>query len=304
MTAVADKSPVMAPHGSAVESGGVWRRAFASVSEYVAHVTAEQRPGIPGNVEARRAVSARGTDRGESWLGVASCEQVRAAVAEGWQDGIARVAALAEKVTDIPTPRDVRRRPLRGASGSEFDCHAALRGEFDRAWTYRARVNTVAVRRVRLVAQIIDNAGTSASELFWRGAAVIQLAEILSASGYAVQIDAAFAVEMSFESPGARIKKMLDVITVKPLGAPLDLPNVASVICLAGFARIYGFAGIVLAGAEANRGRMVSQWLGSALSLDGVLEAPRGTFITPRLNSAKSARDWIKAVLIDIQGGE
>jgi hypothetical protein len=306
-TAITYRKPApVITHGAAVRTGDTWRRTFASVADYIAHQTIIARPGLPGDAEARRAdcIKPDAKPRRKDWYGVESRDDVLAAVTGGWPDGIARLSALSEKLGDVPTPRDARRRPVRGPFGDEYDPHAGMRGAFDTAWTRRARLNTVGVRRVRIVAQILDNFGTSADELFWRGAAALMLAQTLMGSGYAVQIDAAFAGSYSWERGSRTVKRFLEIITVKPMHSPLDLPNLAGVVCLAGFARTYGFAGITTSCAEANDGACISSGLGSSCSLDSILEAPRGTFITPRINSERAALDWIKAVLADVQGGE
>ncbi len=172
------------------------------------------------------------------WLGVGSYDAVRRIVREGWPQGVARLDAL---TAEVPPVVGLRRRPVRGDHGDELDIHAINTGNADRAWTRRQRRVTVGGRANVCIHVHISAAATVKSEaLFWRGAAAVKLSDALTEAGYDVEIVGQLAgVGMNANGPKLGL---CDTFTIKSSGMPLDKNSVASVVCLAGFMRTFGFA--------------------------------------------------------------
>ena len=165
---------------------------------------------------------------------------VRDAVAQGWPEGVRRInEALADLRDDIAPPVSVKRRRVRSDHGAEVDMSAYWRGRADIAWTDCRRTSTRAPQVVTIAAQISAPGKTHSGDLFWRGAAVLKLADLLTAAGYHVRIDAVRHVRHGYtDHPG----RLLQRVTVKEATAPLDVESLAAVLCLSGFFRMFLFA--------------------------------------------------------------
>lgn len=273
-------------------------RTFDSVAAYIKHN--EQTPTDADAALHHASITRGDKSRGRDWLGVETVAQVRAAVTTGWAEGAEKIRGAFDEVKNVPVPKSLRRKPVRGDMGDELCPHAILRGDFSHAWTRKTRQTAQGKRTVQLVANILDNATHSASELFWRGAATLKLAVMLVEAGYAVEIYAGLAINFHFKNH-SNTWNLVDLIKVKTANAPLDIQNLAGVIGLSGFARYYGFMGIINAAIECA-GDAADGGLGSAIGLDVALLDQGDRFVTPRCNTAQDAEKWIRDTLADIEG--
>lgn len=171
----------------------------------------------------------------ESWYGAASPRIAMDRAFKGWPEGAERVRSMMESI-DAPPPVDMKRKVTRGDQGDELDIHAVYRGGLDRAWSRKRRLHTRARMSVRLVAQMGGSRHMHEEEMFWRGAAVLKLAELLEESGYRVEI-----VGVSQHHVDGWEHLAYASFIVKDARAPLDVEQVAGVVCNAGFARTFGF---------------------------------------------------------------
>lgn len=200
----------------------------------------------PANI-TRRAEITRATSGEHTrklWLGVdGGYQAVNRLVEGGWADGAARVQAFADKLgAQAPTPRCVRRRIRRKDFGDELDIQAVYRGQLDRAWSVAERDQSVGVRNVTILAPMQGNCTAPDTVFFWRGAAVMCLAERLTAAGYNVEIIATYDVHDATDCGRERFRYRA---TVKRADMPLDGASLAAVLALAGFKRITGFDAVI-----------------------------------------------------------
>lgn len=84
---------------------------------------------------------------------------------------------------------------------------------------------------------------TKADEFYWRGAAILFLADSLNEAGYNVQIIAGARQILKVDG---RPVRQFNVVIKRP-DMPLDLSALASSICLAGFTRVLVFSAICAA---------------------------------------------------------
>lgn len=278
-----------------------YRRHFDSVTAYVDYIAQQvDCMNIIGNKS--RALSYRNDSRGREWLGVEDAAAVRHAMTHGWPEGVKRMREALDQMQQIPAPVNTRRRRVWTDQGDSVDIHRVNSGRLDVAWQRCQRRTSSAVRTVRLMANILDNCNAKASETFWRGAAVLKLADLLTEAGYSVEIAGAFS---SVTYDDRRGNRMLDSITVKAASAPLDVDALAATLCLTGFARVYGFMGVI--SAADHFGRNVHGGLGQANTpLAKALRASEqgaDLFITPNINNAATARAWVEEVIasMDVQ---
>jgi hypothetical protein len=174
----------------------------------------------------------------DDWYGPDKCSAAVAAnrALTGWPEGAKQALERLSHI-QVQTPVSVKRRAVRADQGDELDIHAVYRGDLDHAWTTRRRRNARGPRIVRIIAQFNLTGRVAAESLFWRGAAVIKLADILTEAGYNVEITAAMAsIEVDQTSAN-----WLITFPLKLAQSPLDVDALAGVVCNAGFHRTYGF---------------------------------------------------------------
>lgn len=170
------------------------------------------------------------------WLGVDRLATMHRVIREGWQEGAERIMRLAD--LNMPEPVRLKRRKARADFGDEYDMHAALAGQHDRAWITTRRQPRNGVRRITLVCEISAHRGEKADDLAWRGVAALKLADALESAGYQVRIIGTSAAEEISRVSGEPEAAVHNVVA-KDYDQPTDLANLAAVVALAGFKRYY-----------------------------------------------------------------
>lgn len=172
----------------------------------------------------------------QSWTGCESAEQFAERIKQGWVDGADRLMKLPIKEVE---PTSIRRIRYRGEQGDDLDIHRVLRGDLDTAWEYRKRGCRSSVgRHITIVCNIAANCSVDADRLFWRGASALRLAETLESAGYSVRLVAGMG------ATGIDSKGNVDngyLFEIKSPEQPVDVANLASIVCLPGYFRVIGF---------------------------------------------------------------
>lgn len=180
----------------------------------------------------------RGTEAIE-WLGVASLASVKDAIKTGWPAGVLRMENALAKIGGDVVPVSLRRRVERSDQGDEFDIHRAYAGGLDTAWSSRKRKARVSGgAQITIATQIGLTSDMHSSTLFWRGAACMRLADILTASGYQVQVIGYNAGTDAFVGGYRKLFK----VELKRADAPLDMAALASAVALSGTYRHFFLA--------------------------------------------------------------
>ncbi len=143
----------------------------------------------------------------------------------GWSDGAKRINDNMNKL-EAPRAKSPRRRPVWSDQGDTLDMQRVYCGRLDVAWRRTVRREATGPAQITLVANLSISGGTSAEVLFWRGAAAIKLADILTEAGYSVQIVSAYGNRKGSDHHGET--HWTTEIILKPFHAPLDLAAVAS----------------------------------------------------------------------------
>lgn len=221
------------------------------------------------------------------WFGVkGGHEEVRRLIAGGWQAGVDRMMQAFGKIDGEFQATNVKRQIVRGDHGDELDIHRVYSGDLGNAWTRRKRQRRVAPNVVTIAADLAIMWSQKPDELFWRGAAVMRLADILTEAGYAVRIVAQIYCKSSTYD-GDNVEQL---IPVKESSDPLDLNSVASTICLTGFFRMIGFQNIARVEGEVTEGYgKVAK--NRPPELDGAIWAGDG------ITDVKKAQEWLEATV-------
>lgn len=220
-----------APSARVAPRDGLIERHFESISEYM-----DLRPSSH-NADFWRNYTGYG--QSIKWFGIDGGIGVTLkTIRVGWEDGLRKVEESMRSIT-VPPSTGLRRRTVRGDHGDELDIHRVNNGQFDTAWTRRARRNAAFGHAQKTIfVPLSVNSVIDSSVLFWRGAAAVILADALVANGYSVEIVgmcASNSIDM-----GNRFD-VSDTFIIKSHDMPLDRTELATAACLAGFYRIHGF---------------------------------------------------------------
>ena len=178
----------------------------------------------------------------QRWTGCDSAEQFAERIRRGWVDGADRLMKLPIREVE---PVSIKRRRRFGEQGDDLDIHKVYRGELDTAWTYHKREAKNSVgRQITVVCNLSASCGVNAEQLFWRGASALRLAETLESAGYSVRIVAAMSSNGVDEDSKVNNCYLFEV---KSLDQPIDVSNLAAIVCLSGYYRVIGFSAKVWA---------------------------------------------------------
>jgi len=179
-------------------------------------------------------------DAGASWFGVSSLRELERVVRDGWTDGVKRIYDAVGTIGNTVTPMSIKRRTVRSDQGDEYDVHRAMGGGLDTAWSSRKRqARPVAGAEITIATQIGLLSNDSTDEVFWRGAACVRLADILTEAGYRVRIVGYNAGDFCFTGPDGKNLGKLFICEIKKAGQQLDLASLAATVALAGTYRHY-----------------------------------------------------------------
>lgn len=232
------------------------------------------------------------------WFGLdEGSEGVREKTAQGWADGVQKMIKAMRDMDAPAQPKSAKRRRTRGDFGDSVDMGAVWAGNLSQAWARTAKREIHTSQNITIYTALGASWKVPASALFWRGAAALKLADVLTQAGYNVRIigtrHSYKAFEEGEQTPCTNIAQF---VTIKESSAPLDLNSLASSLCLSGFNRLYFFQAQCKAPFEAtgNLGYPVtSEYLGM-----GELEGIDGL---DDVLSKDLANDWVRQKIEAIQ---
>lgn len=201
-----------------------------------------------------------------SWYGedCKSWDDARKLLREGWPKGVKRAKGLVDKLSGmLPEPESARRRPRWNDDDSgELDRDKLYSSGIDTAFRGTSRVKQRAPRVLRIVANWAMNAGCTADQVAWNGAAITALVDCLEAADYSVELSLALPTRHWYDDGHIT----MPVVRVKTAGDPLSLNTIAAIAGHAGIYRSFGFAAIC------TSPRRVDSSLGSCLQVQEAWE--------------------------------
>lgn len=223
---------------------------------------------------------------------------------KGYAKGLKKFEEFHAKLSaKLPRALGIKRTKTRAELGNEFDYHAMLKGNNDKAWTSSTRALKRGNGIVRLCVDIGGNASKDATRLSWRGIAGITLSEILRSAGYSVELVACFAVSNPHWNSRKKDLTVIFSCTVKPRNATPDLGQLAATVGFGGFFRTVGFAGIVRACDTADV--MADSGLGHYRDVSGIMPVDGRVmqlFVPENVYGEREAREWIEQSIQLLQG--
>ncbi len=174
--------------------------------------------------------------------GLTSWADAKAVLDNGWVVGADRAMAIKDQILAaapmLPKVRRNRRRQAWGAVGHTLNVDRAMAGQWDHAWRSTRREQVVGGNKcITLTVGWGGNCHRTAEQLFWSGATMLVLADILTTAGYSVRINAVCKVKSNAE----RSKLGMHRVVIKDHGEPLRPDALAGIVCHAGIFRTYGF---------------------------------------------------------------
>jgi hypothetical protein len=253
----------------------------------------------PANKQYEDSCNPAKTGAGKYWYGgITSIADATSILTTGWADGAARAMELKETLeAEVPKARSRKRRKVWSGEG-DLDVDRAINGDWDTAYRTTMREEVVGSQVcVCLVAAWGGNCEKTAEQLFWSGACMLVLSDVLEGAGYSTRLDA-----VSKSRHHGNIA--LNIITMKDYGEPLRVDSLAGVVCHAGIFRSFGFRGLCDAPWNVGPG------LGSMIDWDTADHMLKGSSYQPEPNTIRvndcytkeAAKNEISRILLKIQG--
>lgn len=173
---------------------------------------------------------------------------------KGWERGLLRMQESMDKLRNVEVrPLSIKRRNTWQDQGDTLDIHRVYSGQLDRAWQKCKRRPLAGTRNITLVCDTIESGGNDAETMFWRGAAVVTLADKLTAAGYNVEVVSAWTGRMS--------SLVICHVTVKQSWQPLDIPTLTAAVACPAYFRCIGHCWGNKVDGDDNHGYSVDQWI-------------------------------------------
>lgn len=234
------------------------------------------------------------------WYGIDGAQaKVRELISLGWSAGASKLETRRDSVQgeNIPAPVSMKRRRKWADMGDTLDITRTYAGQTD-AWQKCERMPSNSRRYVEIMINLSISGATDGEVIFWRGAATLILADMMTNAGYAVKITGAVANERMYAEHMGR--KSIDLFTVKDYAAPLDIESLASVVCLSGFFRLAWFQ---LACTHEDK---INDTFGSVQKITDILKdiEPHQLADVDSISDKYDAKRWIEESIKKIQQGE
>ena len=233
-----------------------------------------------------------------NWLGAPTLSEFNNRLQKGWNEGVEKIQKIATKEIN---PMSLRRRKIKADQGNDLDIHAVYRGDLSRAWTKtKKQAKAGTTRSVSLICNLSCSHSVTSEKLFWRGASVLKLADVLIQAGYNVSIYGAAGTDCYSK------RKLFQFIEIKAEDQPLDISNLASLVAMPGFKRIKFHGGNV---SEADRlNEICPSGLGTPINnydhAISMLPISQNYFTQGDINDKASAETWIDQVMAKIESQE
>ncbi|CAB4122600.1 hypothetical protein UFOVP28_19 [uncultured Caudovirales phage] len=205
---------------------------YASVWDYVE--AAQTGPVLFSGNQSH--VDGKMAQKESEWYGFSASKGMRdivGIVKDGWSDGASRLFDAASKVSK-PVMESLSRKRVWADQGESINLDRLYSGDLDTMWQgWRRKRQPKQGRVVKLGCNVAATGSTSTETMFWTGAAIVVLADVLTKAGYSVEV-ALYNTATQGDS------KPLAEVVVKQPDQHLSITSLASTICMPGFFRSVG----------------------------------------------------------------
>jgi hypothetical protein len=233
-------------------------------------------------------------DQSADWYGLyeefvgksVSVKEVARIINEGWNRGAEKLMKALSGLSDIQVkPVSIKRARRWAEQGDSVDMPRVYAGRLDAAWQQCYRAKRVSPAKITIVCDSIESGGNNAETMFWRGAAVVVLADKLQTAGYNVEVIS------SWTGRYAGLRRVACYVTVKQADQPLDVTTLSSAVACPAFFRCIGHCwGNIVDGHLG--GYSVDRWVPA----DGEIMATHD-----RRWDATTARKWVEEQIAKLE---
>ena len=204
----------------------------------------------------------RVNDLDAEWFGIqpgtVPMTTAQSLAAHGWPEGVERIRESLDNLGEIIAPVSIRRRRVWADQGDAVDMGKVWAGNCESAWSRTARLTTRAPAVVTIWIPLSISYKAAADALFWRGAALVAVADALTTAGYSVGINAykhdPVCVKLRSNSTKKQRGDIVDIVTtVKAPDAPLDVSTLAACVANPCFIRGLSYAATIRAACEGGQ---------------------------------------------------
>lgn len=185
---------------------------------------------------------------GYDWYGTRTLLEFKEKFVYGWPELLESMHRKLAPIRDATMQYEgtvatvKKRRRVSGDHGDRIDMDQVYQGNVDQAWS-RMQQSLETSRTKKIITLFLDmstSASVTSSNIEWRTAATIRIAELLQRMGYGVQVYAG-TISGAGIFVGNWKSKLFTAVKLKDSLMPLDIENIA-MCSTAGFYRVYGFS--------------------------------------------------------------
>jgi hypothetical protein len=174
-----------------------------------------------------------------NWFGTSSLAESLRLARFGWAEGRNRMKAMKRRVEDLVRQRvNSRQEVLWDVAGAVVDVGRFCEGEPENMMYFEPSPTDGKGRIVKLSVNVSASSGIRAEDIFWRGAAVIGLVDLLESNGFSVEVEVCEGIA-SRSHGGSKLEYRFPV---KVPGYALDEDRLTFVLANPSFLRRVMFA--------------------------------------------------------------
>jgi len=281
------QQPMTGEHAAQKCADGVYRYEYTSITDAVQTALSDYAQNA-GNQEFLRNRMNEALSGKDPWASRYTRERFLGELANPKQSLLDAVDKMrAQLVESVELPSRPRRRIRHGQEfGEELDVDRWLSRD-PYCWDRNVREQQPS-RYVTIGCNLAVNASVKASQLLYRGAAALALADILTQQGVNVEI-------VCFDSvrrPTEVVQQGVIRYVVKAGNMPLDIASVAFAMCEIAFFRVVGAIG----GSKHWPGK-ISEGLGSAAALPAADRKGLDYLIDSNVLGEHAAAEWLRNIV-------
>jgi hypothetical protein len=183
----------------------------------------------------------RSSERGDrEFCGTDSLAESFRLARYGWAEGRERMSAMQKRLTDLVRQRvNSRQEVLWDVAGAVVDVGRFCEGEPENMMYFEPSPTDGKGKIVKLALNVSASCDIEAEDIFWRGAAVIGLVDLLESNGFSVEIEVCEGIQAGRFGGG---NKLAYIFPAKVPGYQLDIDRLAFVLANPSFLRRIMFA--------------------------------------------------------------
>jgi hypothetical protein len=140
--------------------------------------------------DMKRNRSSEEPERGGGWYGTRDLPEAFRLARFGWKEGRDRMKPMKERLQDLVRQRtNSRQNVLWDVAGAVVDVGRFCSGEPENMMLFEPEPTDGKGKIVKISVNVAASSGVEAENIFWRGAAIIALVDLLESNGFSCEIE-------------------------------------------------------------------------------------------------------------------